>query len=198
MGTQLQQVHLLERNAQQEQVVGQGGPIRQLGRKRCVGLQRQAGAGPSPHGSACGAQGPPVALPFPELQLGVQRLASPPQAELTAGPRQQPAQLDRPLAGQPLNTRVRTRGVPSRATVASCSQRAWGARPSRSRALRSRGRQGGRGSGAVTSDGLRLGQGQRCLLRMQGLTTAARDQTVEGIDEGLGGSHHDVGVGGMA
>ena len=41
--------------------------------------------------------------------------------------------------------RVRTRGVPSAATLASCSQRAWGARPSRSRAPRNRERQAASG-----------------------------------------------------
>ena len=52
-------------------------------------------------------------------------------------------------SAQPRNTKVRILGVPSAATVASCSQRAWGRRPSRSRAPRSRGRQGGSGGWLV-------------------------------------------------
>ena len=46
-------------------------------------------------------------------------------------------------SAHPRQTRVRTRGVPSAATVASCSQRAAGERPSRSRAPRSSYRLGG-------------------------------------------------------
>ena len=47
-------------------------------------------------------------------------------------------------ADQPLNTKVRTLGVPSLATVASCSQRLLEDLPSLCRAARKRGRHGGR------------------------------------------------------
>ena len=100
MVAELQQLHTAEREAQQQEVRGHPGVVRQLLGEGCRRIQGLSRGWPPPQRPPAWRQPLPVALPFPLLQLRRQAVVRSAQAELAAGTGQQPAELHRWLAGQ--------------------------------------------------------------------------------------------------